>query len=152
MKRRGTPCSPRGAECGVCIYMVPKRCCKWCRAGGRGLPGTAHHELSSAVAALLLASMGGRRRSGCVRGECFRDLKGGVPCRCLLGAWLGMWRLRNALRRCVTRRSVGNSSNFGKILSKEQQEYTSNYVSACAFEPPQVSHVSAARCAPSRAS
>jgi hypothetical protein len=60
----------------------------------------------------------------------------------------GMWRLHNALRRCISHRSVGNSSNFGRILSKEQQEYTSNYVSACALEPPQVAHVNCRVCAP----
>ena len=53
-----------------------------------------------------------------------------------------MLRLHNVLRRVIARRSVGHSSNFGKTLSKEQQEYTSTYLSACALEPPQVSHVS----------
>jgi hypothetical protein len=53
-----------------------------------------------------------------------------------------MLRIRNALQRLVHHRSVGHSSNFGRILSKEQQEYTSNYVSACTSEPPQVAHVS----------
>jgi ABC-type Mn2+/Zn2+ transport system ATPase subunit len=55
-----------------------------------------------------------------------------------------MWRFPAAVRRFVDVRRIAHSSNFGKILSKEQQEYTSNYVSACAFEPPDVAHVSSA--------
>jgi predicted O-methyltransferase YrrM len=51
-------------------------------------------------------------------------------------------RVPIALRRFIAHRSVGHSSNFGKVLSKQQQEYTSAYLSACAFEPPRVSHVS----------
>jgi predicted O-methyltransferase YrrM len=52
-----------------------------------------------------------------------------------------MLRWSKKLQRCFCRRNVGHCSTFGKFLTKEQQLYTSNYVLACAFEPPQVSHV-----------